>query len=80
MLKPQDPITLYGPDSQVKRIPAIDAPGWLAAGWSTEPIKETVEAESELGSSELPSSPPKRRKAAVIDSEQLSVNSEQTDN
>lgn len=71
MLKPQDPITLYGPDSQVKRIPAIDAPGWLAAGWSTEPIKEAETEELGVSDQEPPSSPPKRRKAAVETSEEL---------
>lgn len=36
MLLSQDPVTLYGPNGKVKSIPAIDAPGWIAAGWSLE--------------------------------------------
>lgn len=32
-----DPIILYSPDGQKpKSIAAIDAPGWIAAGWTTE--------------------------------------------
>ncbi|MBD2437377.1 hypothetical protein [Nostoc sp. FACHB-110] len=68
MLKPQDPLTLYGPLGQIKRIPAVDAAGWLANGWSTQSIpesSETIGVEGEPESSELPSSPTKRRKAAV---------------
>lgn len=33
-----DPITLYSPDgSTVRRIPAVDAAGWLASGWTPSP-------------------------------------------
>ncbi|MBW4677131.1 MAG: hypothetical protein KME52_24940 [Desmonostoc geniculatum HA4340-LM1] len=36
MLLNQDPVILYGPNGQVKSIPTVDAPGWLAQGWSLE--------------------------------------------
>lgn len=31
----EDPVTLYK-DGKLRRIPAVDAPGWIAAGWSKE--------------------------------------------
>ncbi|MFN6572367.1 hypothetical protein [Dendronalium sp. ChiSLP03b] len=69
MLK-QDPVTLYGPNGQNKSIPAVDAPGWLAAGWSVEESRGD-EGDGELGGDEgenidtpvpSPSTPPKRKK------------------
>jgi hypothetical protein len=38
----KDPVTLYGPDGQIKSIPAIDAPGWMASGWNLQPTVEVV--------------------------------------
>jgi hypothetical protein len=35
MLLTQDPVTLYK-DGKSRQIPAIDAPGWIAGGWSTD--------------------------------------------
>ncbi|QKQ75580.1 hypothetical protein [Nostoc sp. TCL240-02] len=33
------PITLYSPDGdRTREIAAIDAPGWIQAGWSTSPV------------------------------------------
>ncbi|WP_445634593.1 hypothetical protein NSTC745_06415 [Nostoc sp. DSM 114161] len=40
MLLNQDPVTLYGPNGGSKSIPAVDAPGWLAAGWTLEESRE----------------------------------------
>ncbi|MBD2771188.1 hypothetical protein [Iningainema tapete] len=34
----QDPVLLYSPDGKTRRIPLVDAPGWIKAGWSTSPI------------------------------------------
>lgn len=36
---PLDPITLYK-DGISRRIPAIDAPGWIGKGWLKEPLNE----------------------------------------
>lgn len=34
-----DPIVLYSPDGKTtKSIPAIDAAGWINAGWATSPV------------------------------------------
>jgi hypothetical protein len=33
----EDPVVLYK-DGTSRRIPAIDAPGWEAAGWRRDPI------------------------------------------
>lgn len=33
------PVTLYSPDGKRSReIAAIDAPGWIQAGWSVSPV------------------------------------------
>ncbi|MEH1777087.1 hypothetical protein [Nostoc sp.] len=44
MLLNQDPVTLYGPNGKVKSIPAVDAPGWLAAGWSLSEVGNDKDA------------------------------------
>ncbi|WP_414755538.1 hypothetical protein [Anabaena sp. CCY 9910] len=36
-----DPVTLYKDGRQSRRIPVVDAPGWIAAGWSLEPPAAT---------------------------------------
>ena len=56
MLFNQDPIILHGPLGQTKPIPAIDAPGWIAQGWSLEPIPILQAIE------EVQALPPKRKK------------------
>lgn len=33
----QDPITLYSQDGKSRSIPAIDASGWINAGWQLTP-------------------------------------------
>jgi hypothetical protein len=39
------PVTLYSPDGRRSReIAAIDAPGWIGAGWSTSPVALLAEA------------------------------------
>jgi hypothetical protein len=47
MLLTQDPVTLYGPNGKIKSIPAIDAPGWIAAGWSLEQSSADLADEAE---------------------------------
>ncbi|MEH1902516.1 MAG: hypothetical protein V7L04_14125 [Nostoc sp.] len=33
------PVTLYSPDGvRSREIAAVDAPGWIKAGWSIEPV------------------------------------------
>lgn len=43
MLIPSDPVVLFSPDGRrSKRFAAIDAPGWLSAGWSLAPIEKPM--------------------------------------
>lgn len=40
---PSDPVVLFSPDGRrSKRFAAIDAPGWMKAGWSLTPIERVV--------------------------------------
>ncbi|MEH1821523.1 MAG: hypothetical protein V7L31_20990 [Nostoc sp.] len=37
------PVTLYSPDGgRAREIAAIDAPGWIQAGWSKSPVLATA--------------------------------------
>lgn len=38
-------IRLYKAGEGSRSVPSIDSPGWIANGWSTEPVQESVEAE-----------------------------------
>lgn len=76
MLLNQDPVTLYGPNGQIKSIPAIDAPGWIAAGWSLEPTVEVVppptpDSGALAGQAASPSSKRKKLVAAENDGDIL---------
>ncbi|MEH2148622.1 hypothetical protein [Nostoc sp.] len=41
------PVTLYSPDGKrTREIAAIDAPGWIQAGWSVTPILPQIVVDS----------------------------------
>jgi hypothetical protein len=50
-----DPVILFNKDGVSRPIPAIDAPGWEAAGWSRQP--KTVKSEVQKTETSLELSP-----------------------
>ncbi|MBN3875254.1 hypothetical protein [Nostoc sp. JL23] len=73
MLLNQDPVILYGPNGITKSIPAIDAQGWISAGWATEPMPQVqLDVPSTVVHPQVETPPfatSKRKKPAAIEND-----------
>ncbi|MFK0735596.1 MAG: hypothetical protein ACFKPT_02550 [Gloeotrichia echinulata GP01] len=67
-----DPLTLYK-DGKSRRIPAIDAPGWIANGWSDVDVDEEKELPPPTPYSLLPTPPSDLMENFSTTDEQTSV-------